>query len=420
MAEAAALEGCPAAMGEDRLLRYRAGFGQTLHQGQVGPVAFAQVAALFDGEALGHGVAGLFHQQRQWQQVVGHQLQQCRQGVLHQRQAGRRLPVGTSLLLQAVRRVVGADDVQASTEQGLAQGVAIGALLDRRVALDQVAEGGVVAVVEVQVVGADLGGDPFAGRRAGHEQLEFACRADVQHVQARAMAAGQAHRQAGRLVAGLGIADRRVLVGGDVVAVPGLPPRLAFTDARGVFAMRQQQGRTVTEQALQRRQVVDQHVAGAGAHEHLHPCHAVRVERGNGVEVVVTDAEVKAVVDPRAAGSALLLGRQRLQRQGRRQGVGHVHDAGDAAGHRRARFAGEAALVRRAGVAEVHLVVDHARQQVLAGGVEHGLAGEVGEAAGDGVDAPVADAQVGLEHTTFVDQPGVADQHAQNSFCRAL
>ena len=89
MAEAAALEGCPAAMGEDRLLRYRAGFRQALHQGQVGPVAFAQVAALFDGEALGHGVAGLFHQQRQWQQVVGHQLQQRRQGVLHQRQACR-------------------------------------------------------------------------------------------------------------------------------------------------------------------------------------------------------------------------------------------------------------------------------------------------------------------------------------------
>ncbi|MNZ96165.1 hypothetical protein D3C78_1153470 [compost metagenome] len=324
--------------------------------------------------------------------------------------------------------MVGADHIQAPAEQRLAQGVAVGAALDRRVALDQVAERGVVAVVEIQVMGADLGGDPLAGQRAGLEQAQLAGGGDVQHMQLGREAPGQAHRQAGGAPAGFGVADQRVLVGGNLVAIARPPLRLAFADARGVLAVGEQHGRAVAEQPLQRGQVVDQHVAGGGAHEHLDRRDPLRCERGDGVQVAVADAEVEAVVDLRAGRGAALLGFQRRQGQGRRVGVGHVHHAGDAAGHGGARFAGEAALVRRAGVAEMHLIVDQAGQQELAGGVDLAGGGAF-DAAGDLVDAAVADQQVGVELMPFVDQTGIADQQAfhgasassrRSTFCRYM
>jgi hypothetical protein len=71
MAEGAALEGGPAAVGERWVGFDRARFGQPLDQRQVGPVAFAQLAALLDGKALRDGMAGFLHQGGKRQQAVG-------------------------------------------------------------------------------------------------------------------------------------------------------------------------------------------------------------------------------------------------------------------------------------------------------------------------------------------------------------
>ncbi len=189
-----------------------------------------------------------------------------------------------------------------------------------------------------------------------------------------------------------------------------------------MFAVGQEQGRHLAEQPVQHLGIVHQHVAGGGPHEHLDPGHLRGVQGGDEVEVVVADPEVKAIVGHRNARCAALLVVQGGKIQGRRRGVGHVHEAGDATGHRRPRLAVQAALVRRAGVAKVHLVVDHARQQPLAAGVDFDLGAEVVQAA-DGVDASVRHQHVGVEFAPFVHQAGVADEnsaHAQNSFCRAL
>src|SRR5690606_19119983 len=127
------------------------------------------------------------------------------------------------------------------------------------------------------------------------------------------------------------------------------------------------------------------------------------------LEVVVAGAEVEAVVGPRAAGGARVLVLQRRAGQRGRAGVGHVHEAGQPARHRRGRLAGDVGFVLEPRLAEMHLVVDHARQQAPAGGIDHGLARARRQAA-DGVDAAVADAQVAVELAAFIDQARVEDE----------
>ena len=71
----------------------------------------------------------------------------------------------------------------------------------------------------------------------------------------------------------------------------------------------------------------------------------------------------------------------------------------------------------------MHLVVDHAGQQKLPGGIDLQLGFTALDAAGDLFDAAVMHPGIGVELAAFVDQAGVADQqvaHIQNSFCRAL
>lgn len=74
-------------------------------------------------------------------------------------------------------------------------------------------------------------------------------------------------------------------------------------------------------------------------------------------------------------------------------------------------------------LAEVHLVVDHSRQQIASGGIDLPAGAAVFQAAGDAFDATVADQQIAFAYLPFVDHPGIADQqalHVQNSFCSDL
>ena len=52
------------------------------------------------------------------------------------------------------------------------------------------------------------------------------------------------------------------------------------------------------------------------------------------------------------------------------QRVGHVHHRGDSARCRGAAFGGDVGLVRQPRVAEVHVLVDYAGQQVAVGGID--------------------------------------------------
>ncbi|MCY1428917.1 hypothetical protein D9M71_448160 [compost metagenome] len=180
----------------------------------------------------------------------------------------------------------------------MAQGIAVGTGFDCRVALDQVAEQRVVAVIKQQMMGADLGSDAFVCQRTAAKQAQFTSAGQVQHMKAGAEALGQGHRQAGGLIASLGIANQWVHRWGDLSAMARVELGFARTDARRVLTVRQQHGRAVGEQALQGWHVIDQHVAGGCAHEHLHPGDALWVKGDDGVQVGGTDAKVKAVVNP--------------------------------------------------------------------------------------------------------------------------
>jgi hypothetical protein len=81
--------------------------------------------------------------------------------------------------------------------------------------------------------------------------------------------------------------------------------------------MGQQNGRRTGEQALQHGWVVDQHVAGRGAHEDLDAGDFTRVEGGHGIEIVVRDAEVEGVIGQRIArGNRLLVGQAAIDSVG--------------------------------------------------------------------------------------------------------
>ena len=136
-------------------------------------------------------------------------------------------------------------------------------------------------------------------------------------------------------------------------------PRRVGADGRFVFAVGGDRQRRLGEDAFERRLLVDEQVAGAGADEDLDAGRAVG--RLQLVEVVARRADVEAVVDER------LLGRERelffdagLRDRGR-HGVRHFEKRRDAALGTRAAGGGEIFFVREARLAEVDLVVDRRR-----------------------------------------------------------
>ena len=96
----------------------------------------------------------------------------------------------------------------------------------------------------------------------------------------------------------------------------------------------------------------------------------------------------------RPVARADLVGERRVARR-QRVGVGHLEDRRDAAQHGRARARLEVFLVLEAGLAEMHLAVDDAGQDMQAAAVDR-LAGEAGAEIADRRDAAVADADVAL------------------------
>ena len=129
------------------------------------------------------------------------------------------------------------------------------------------------------------------------------------------------------------------------------------------------------EDTLQCLFLVNEHVACGGAEEDLQPRNLLRVEPVNLRGVVVGGAEEEGVVgvgDVRGASHLVLPG---LKRHRLGLGVGHIHEGGDASGHCGTALCLDVSLMGETRVAEVHLVVDDARQQPLAAKVLCCLAG---------------------------------------------
>ncbi|MNJ72826.1 hypothetical protein D3C77_695380 [compost metagenome] len=64
----------------------------------------------------------------------------------------------------------------------------------------------------------------------------------------------------------------------------------------------------------------------------------------------------------------------------------------------------------QAGLPEVHLIVDHSRQQPQAVRLDHALPGKRLQGLPDTVDAALAQPHIGRPGAAFVDQGRVADQ----------
>jgi hypothetical protein len=69
--------------------------------------------------------------------------------------------------------------------------------------------------------------------------------------------------------------------------------------------------------------------------------------------------------------------------------------------------------VRQSRLAEVHLVVDHARQQVAPGGIEHVDVGAGANAARDLLDTLAPDQDVGVGDPAGVDQARIGNQQVR-------
>ena len=96
---------------------------------------------------------------------------------------------------------------------------------------------------------------------------------------------------------------------------------------------------------------------------------------------VVAEQAVEAEIDAGLAGGDRVLGGEDFGGAGRRNGIRHVEHGGDAAESGGRRSARPILLVRIARIAEMHMHVDGARQDMQAGGVErlarrrHGFVG---------------------------------------------
>ena len=80
---------------------------------EISPVALTNIAAVFYVKETCHRMACFFNDagQRQYAPVIV--FQKDRQGMLHQRQAGRRLEIGLLFFSQGMGGVVRGDDIDA-------------------------------------------------------------------------------------------------------------------------------------------------------------------------------------------------------------------------------------------------------------------------------------------------------------------
>ena len=88
---------------------------------------------------------------------------------------------------------------------------------------------------------------------------------------------------------------------------------------------------------------------------------------------------------------------------GERAGVGHLEHRRDAAQHRGAGAGLEIFLVGQAGIAKMHLAIDDARQDVEAGGVDHG-GGARRRQGSDGADPTIEDPYITEADPVMIDE----------------
>ena len=395
-------------------MRRPAGFGALLgvgdrlaalqvDDGEIGVVAGGDAALARHAEDTLRTMAGEVHEALDGKtprvDVIEHHGNQR----LHAGHARGRGRIRLRLFLQRVRRVVGAEHVDDALRDAAPYAVAMAGRAHRRVHLQQRAEPRIVVRREGQMMRRRLaGGDVLVL----FEEVDLLGGRDMQHMDARPLPLRDAHQP-------LGAGECRDLVPPDRVRGRVAFDTLAepFAQAELVLGMEGGAAARVPQDRGDAFVVLDQKVAGRRAHEDLDASSARQALQLSEIpRIVASAADPEREIAMHAAGGALHLVGERSLARGQRFGVGHLEDGGDAAQHRRARAGLEVFLVLHTGFAEMHLAVDHTRQDVQAGAIDGFLGGGTAEIPYGG-DAAVPDADVADALAVLIDHcPACQDE----------
>ena len=218
--------------------------------------------------------------------------------------------------------------------------------------------------------------------------VEFLGGGDVQDVRRAAGGAGQRHQAPGAEEGAFLVAPFHVAA----IGVARLEHVLAVLQAVFVLAVIGDAAAAGAHDAFQVLVVLDHQVAGGTAGEDLDRADAAaEFQLCQFGDVGLGAADIEAHVAPGLAFHVVLLPGELFGIGDRRRGVRHVEHRGKAAEHGGAGAGGDALHRLVAGVAQMHVRVDQAGQNVQAGGVDGLVGGGVGGHA-EGGDAAVADA----------------------------
>ncbi|OAV69007.1 hypothetical protein Barb4_01875 [Bacteroidales bacterium Barb4] len=117
-----------------------------------------------------------------------------------------------------------------------------------------------------------------------------------------------------------------------------------------------------SENTFQRVFIVGQQIAGGGAEEEFDARYAALVQAVKRIGVVVCPAEEKGVVYHGCNGSLRLFPCEGFRSNGRREGVRHIHESGNASGGGGTAFAGNVAFVHKPRFAEMYMAVNDTGQ----------------------------------------------------------
>ena len=297
--------------------------------------------------------------------VVHQWLEHHRQRVLYGGYAARGVEVALLLACQRMRRVVGGYGVNQSVIECCPQSHAVFVALDGGVALDEVAQLCIVAVVEPQVVGCHLGSDMLLVEGQVAQQVELGGGADVGNMQSRLVATCALYGLVGAHIAGLGGAYLRVQRCGFALCAGTFHLEIAQVGLHDVllFAVGNDKLLGLREKQVECLRIVDQHIACAAAEEKLDGRILCRVGLEYVVDIAVGGTEHKAVV-----GDALF-GRQRdflfqqFHRCRLRLGVWHIDERCHASCHSCTALALNVGLLGQPRLAEMHVSVNNSGQK---------------------------------------------------------
>lgn len=278
--------------------------------------------------------------------------------------------------------------------------------LDSRIAFDAVAQPLIVIAGEMQVVHTDFSSDPFILQREQvGEQLQLSFSTDMQDMEACAVFFGNLDGIKRGFITGCFVPDQRVIGGGQCMAAGPELVEVSFDDGL-IFAMRGNQHFTSCEDPVQRIGVIHQHITGAGPHENFDPADVFLPGIGQQglFSIAVTNAHVKGIIRGGTACCNRIFFLQQFLCEGIGDRVRHFHKAGNTSRDCGFCFRGDRGFMGQTGFAEMHLVVDTAREQVQPMPVNFGTGcRNSGELRPDLFDPPLCYQHICIFNLPFVD-----------------